>query len=286
MADLLSIYPVTVWVVLLTTGIVIGLLAGLLGVGGGIIAVPVLLEIFAATGVSGPVVVPVAVGTAQTSILIASLTAAFAHWRAGTIDRTLVREWLPALIVGTALGLGVEPFAPAKLLTGLFAAIAAGLGVKMALGDRVVLSRHPLKGPVAQLPPVLVGAFAAALGVGGGTLSTPVLSMFSFPIRRAIGAGALFNLIISVPATMAFLAMDWQTPGRPPELRRRRGDVLRSGAQPACALCRACGCALVAPGAGRAIATVVRTLSVRHRRPYCPAGVNLALLRSVRIVFI
>ena len=217
MADLLSIYPVTVWVVLLTTGIVIGLLAGLLGVGGGIIAVPVLLEIFAATGVPGPVVVPVAVGTAQTSILIASLMAAFAHWRAGTIDRTLVREWLPALIVGTALGLGVEPFAPAKLLTGLFAAIAAGLGVKMALGDRVVLSRHPLKGSVAQLPPVLVGAFAAALGVGGGTLSTPVLSMFSFPIRRAIGAGALFNLIISVPATMAFLAMDWQTPGRPPD---------------------------------------------------------------------
>jgi uncharacterized membrane protein YfcA len=85
----------------------------------------------------------------------------------------------------------------------------------MALGDHLVLSRHPLKGPSAQLPPALVGAFAAALGVGGGTLSTPVLSMFSFPIRRAIGAGALFNLIISVPAAVAFLAMDWQTPGRP-----------------------------------------------------------------------
>ena len=95
------------------------------------------------------------------------------------------------------------------------AAIAAGLGIKMAMGDRVVLSRYPLKGPAAQLPPALVGAFAAALGVGGGTLSTPVLSMFSFPIRRAIGAGSLFNLIIAVPATLAFLAMDWQTPGRP-----------------------------------------------------------------------
>jgi len=214
-ADLLSIYPTTVWLALVTTGIVIGLLAGLLGVGGGIIAVPVLLEIFEATGVPGPVVVSLAVGTAQTTIVIASLTAAFAHWRAGTIDRALVRDWLPALVVGTALGLGVGPFAPAKVLTALFATIAAGLGIKMALGDRVVLSRQPLKGPAAQLPPALVGAFAAALGVGGGTLSTPVLSLFSFPIRRAIGAGALFNLIISVPAAMAFLAMDWQTPGRP-----------------------------------------------------------------------
>jgi len=214
-ADLLSIYPLTAWVALLTTGIVIGLLAGLLGVGGGIVAVPVLLEVFAATGVPDPVVVPLAVGTAQTSMLIASLTAASAHWRAGTIDRALVKEWLPALVVGTALGLGVGPFAPAKLLTVLFAAITAGLGIKMALGDRVVLSRHPPTGPAAQLPPALVGAFAAALGIGGGTLSTPVLSMFSFPIRRAVGAGALFNLIISLPATLAFLAMDRQTLGRP-----------------------------------------------------------------------
>src|SRR5207248_3138651 len=165
------------------------------------IAVPVLLEVFAATGVADPVIVPLAVGTAQTSILIASLTAAAAHWRAGTIDRRLVKEWLPALIVGTAFGLGVGPFAPAKLLTILFAAIAAGLGIKMALGDRAVLTKQPLKGPVAQLPPAVVGALAAALGVGGGTLSTPALSLFSFPIRRAVGAGALFNLIISLPAT-------------------------------------------------------------------------------------
>src|SRR5262249_11909344 len=200
---------------LLTTGIVIGLLAGLLGVGGGIIAVPVLLEIFAALGVPNQTIVPLAVGTAQTSILVAGIVAAAAHWRAGTIDRHLVRAWLPALIVGTAVGLGVGPFAPAKLMTALFAVIAAGFAIQMALGDRAVLTRRPLKGPLAQLPPALVGALAAALGVGGGTLSTPVLSLFSFPIRRAVGAGALFNLVVAVPATLAFLAMDWQTPGRP-----------------------------------------------------------------------
>jgi len=214
-ADLLSIYPVTVWIVLLTTGVVIGLLAGLLGVGGGIVAVPILLEVFAVTGVPADAVVPLAVGTAHTSILIASVTAASAHWRAGTIDRPLIKEWLPAILVGTALGLALGPFAPARLLVVVFAALAAGLGIKMALGDQVVLGRHPPKGAVAQLLPALVGAFASALGVGGGTLSTPVLSLFSFPIQRAIGAGALFNLIISLPATIAFLAMGWGTTGRP-----------------------------------------------------------------------
>jgi uncharacterized membrane protein YfcA len=105
-------------------------------------------------------------------------------------------------------------FAPAKLLTGLFAGIAAALAVKMASGERLVLTRAPLQGLPGHLLPLIVGVLASAVGVGGGTLSTPVLSLFSFPIKRAIGAGALFNLVISVPATLFFLSADLGTPGR------------------------------------------------------------------------
>jgi uncharacterized membrane protein YfcA len=216
-SQLLGIYPLGVCIALLATGVGIGLLGGLLGVGGGILAVPVLLEVFAAMGVPPPELVPLCVGTAQASVLIASVTAAWAHWRAGTIDRPLVRQWMPGLLLGTALGLGLGPYAPAKLLTDLFAVVAAGLGLKMALGPRLVLSRHPLRGAVAHTPPGLVGALAAALGVGGGTLSTPVLALFSFPIERAVGAGALFNVVIALPATAAFLAMGWHSTGRPPD---------------------------------------------------------------------
>jgi len=214
-ADLLTFYPLSVWLALIATGIAIGLLAGLLGIGGGIIAVPVLLEIFARLGMPEQTAFPLAVGTAQTSILIASITAAYAHWRKGTIDTALCRAWLPALIVGLVLGLALGPFAPAKTMTMIFGIIAAALGVKMALGDRLVISRHPPSGLAAQIPPVLVGGLAAALGVGGGTLSTPVLSLFSFPIQRAIGAGSLFNLVVSLPATITFLAMGWNSPDRP-----------------------------------------------------------------------
>lgn len=215
MSQILGLYPLATCLVLLSTGVAIGLLGGLLGVGGGIIAVPVLLEVFSASEVPADEIVPLCVGTAQASVLIASLTAAWAHWRAGTIDPQLVRQWLPSLLVGTALGLILGPFAPAKLLTGIFAVVAAGLGLKMAFGPRLYLTRHPLRGPVAQAPPALVGALAAALGVGGGTLSTPVLALFSFPIQQAIGAGALFNVVIALPATVAFLSMGWDTAGRP-----------------------------------------------------------------------
>jgi uncharacterized membrane protein YfcA len=71
-----------------------------------------------------------------------------------------------------------------------------------------------LNGLLGHLLPLIVGVLASAAGVGGGTLSTPVLSLFSFSIKRAIGAGALFNLVISVPATLFFLSADLGTPGR------------------------------------------------------------------------
>ncbi len=215
METLLSTYPPGVWAALLTTGVLIGLLAGLLGVGGGVVAVPILLEIFEFIGIDEQLGVPLAVGTAQASILIASVTAAGAHWRAGTIDSGLVRSWLPALMVGAAIGLLLAPLVPARVLTTLFAVVAAALALKMAAGDRLIIGQHQPKRPFSYIAPAIVGGLAAAVGVGGGTLSTPILTLFSFSIKRAIGAGALFNLVIAIPATVVFLLMDQHTPGRP-----------------------------------------------------------------------
>lgn len=215
MLDPLFGYPLQACLALLTAGVLIGLLAGLLGVGGGIVAVPVLVEIFELVDVADATVLPLAVGTAQANIVIASLSAALTHWRAGSIDRSLVKSWLPALAVGAACGLAVVPFAPAKLLTGTFAGVAVLLGIKMAVGGGVVIARRLPSGSTAQIAPALVGMLAAALGIGGGTLSTPTLSLFSFPIRKAIGAGALFNLVIAVPATITFLAQGWGVSGKP-----------------------------------------------------------------------
>ena len=215
MAELISAYPPGIWLALLATGLVIGVLAGLLGVGGGVIAVPILLEVFEAVGVDGTLSISLAVGTAQATILATSLTAVAAHWRAGTIDWSLVRDWLPALTIGIAVGLILSMYAPTRLLTTVFAVVAAGLALKLAIGDRLVITRTTPRGIVSHAAPVAVGGLAAAVGVGGGTLSTPVLTLFSFPLKRAIGAGALFNLVISLPATIVFLIVDHQTEGRP-----------------------------------------------------------------------
>lgn len=214
---LLSAYPPATWPILAAAGALIGGLAGLLGIGGGVVAVPVLIEVFAALGLPLDRTVAMAVGTAQANILVASLTAVSAHWRAGTIDRGLVRAWLPALLVGTAAGLAASAVVPAAALTTTFAVASLALALKLGLGDGLVLARSLPRGLGGQVPPVLVGGLASSVGVGGGTLSTPVLSLFSFPVQRAIGAGALFNLVIALPATGFFLAHDQGTAGRPPD---------------------------------------------------------------------
>jgi uncharacterized membrane protein YfcA len=220
--SLLAAYPPAAWAVLVGTGILIGVLAGLLGVGGGIVAVPILLEVFAHQGVAESQAVPLAVGTSQASIAIASIMAARAHWRAGAIDLELVRAWLPALIAGLIVGLAVSAFVPAGVLTIVFALVAAALALKMAVGDRLIFGHSQPTGILSHLTPAVVGGLAAAVGVGGGTLSTPALTLFSFSLKRAIGAGALFNLVIAAPATLVFLQMDRDVPGRPADAL---GDV-------------------------------------------------------------
>ena len=112
-------------------------------------------------------------------------------------------------------------------------------------------------------------------------MSTPVLSLFSFPIRHAIGAGALFNLIISLPATAAFLAMDWQTPGRPAD---SVGDVAMF-----CVAALSLPVLFVAPCRLLVDSCSSRSIAaggVRHRGPHLGPDVKFVLLRSVRIVFI
>lgn len=181
------------------------------------VAVPVLLETYFTLGMTEATAFPLAVGTAQASILVGSLTAAWAHARGGTIDRRLVGAWLPALLAGTVVGLILAALAPAKILTAVFATVAAFLSLKLALGDRLILTRARPAGPLAHMPPAIVGTLAAAVGAGAGTLSTPVLSLVGYPIKRAVGAGAVFNLVVALPATAGFLIVGWGEPGRTPD---------------------------------------------------------------------
>jgi len=196
---------------LLATGAFAGVLAGLLGVGGGIVIVPILYHLFTGFGVETALAMPLAVGTSLSTIVLTSIVSARKHYAKGGVDVALVKGWiLPVLI-----GVGIGAFAPA---------VIEGAKVKTVFGVMLVLvSLHMLAssrwkielfeklppGPVQSLLAVIVGGLSALLGIGGGTLMVPLLTLFAFPIHRAVSTASVFGLIISVPATVMYVANGW-----------------------------------------------------------------------------
>lgn len=187
-------------IALLGAGAGIGLLAGLLGIGGGVIAVPVLLEVLAGQADAAGI----AIGTAHAAVLLSAVPAALAHYRAGSVDRRLTRAWLPPMLAGALGGLLLGHYAPSGLLVAGFALVAAVLALRLLANTEFVLAGAPPAPPLGWLPPGLVGVIAAALGLGAGTLSGPTLALLSVPLAGAIGAGSVFNIAVAVPAVAAF----------------------------------------------------------------------------------
>jgi uncharacterized membrane protein YfcA len=181
---------------LLAAGGCIGLLAGLLGIGGGVVAVPVLLELLGTDRARA------AIGTAHAAVLLAALPAIRTHARAGRIGWPLLRAWLPAMLAGTFAGLLVARFAPPTLLVGAFALTAVVLAATLLRDAPAAISAGPP--PRGVVGPFLIGLLATAAGVGAGTLSGPVLALHGVPMLGAIGAGSAFNLAVATPALLSF----------------------------------------------------------------------------------
>ncbi|GIT89615.1 UPF0721 transmembrane protein [Jannaschia pagri] len=202
---------------LLVTGALAGVLAGLLGVGGGIVIVPVLFLLFDALGIAPAVAMHLAVGTSLCTIIPTSISSARSHHKRGAIDVDLLRRWAPVIFVG-ALGGGIlSKFLDASALTLIFGVIALAVSINMAIPKTLVVSDQLPSGPVgAGVLPFGIGGFSALMGIGGGTLSVPVLGAFSFPVHRAVGTASAFGLVIAVPAVCGFIWAGLGVEDRPP----------------------------------------------------------------------
>lgn len=199
----------------LGAGFAAGLLAGLLGIGGGIVAVPVLIELYAAHGLPADARALLAVGTAQAMIVPTGLAALLAHARAGNVDAVLLRRWATPVFTAAVIGVAFAALSGGKALTGVFAFVAVLLGLKMLLGDRAALAPRLPDGPLGFVPPAAVGFLAASLGIGAGTLGVPAMSLFRTPLRAAIGVGSALNVVAAAPALAGFVWLGWHDPPLP-----------------------------------------------------------------------
>jgi len=202
---------------LLATGVVAGVLAGLLGVGGGIVIVPVLFHIFTGLGIDEAVRMHVAVGTSLATIIPTALSSSRAHWKRGSVDLALLRAWGPWIALGVLGATVWGSRASGTVLTMVFAVVALLVAANMAFRREGATLASRLPGaPVTQGIGVIIGGISTLMGIGGGTLSVPILSAFSYPIRRAVGTASAIGLIIAIPGALGFLWNGLDVAGRPP----------------------------------------------------------------------
>ncbi|NKC34128.1 sulfite exporter TauE/SafE family protein [Roseomonas sp. BU-1] len=199
------------------TGLISGTLAGLLGVGGGIVIVPVLFNVFPLFGIPEAVQMKLAVGTSLATIIPTSIQSARKHFAKGTMDVPLLKSLAPSICLGVLLGTVLAIWLKGEALTAVFALVAILValnmgftGVEWKLRDSFPtgLLRHGLGG--------FIGAISAMMGIGGGTVGVPILSMFGAPIRGAVATASVFGIIISIPATIGFIWGGWDDPLLPP----------------------------------------------------------------------
>jgi uncharacterized membrane protein YfcA len=216
--DWISLWPVLA--AMLAAGLAAGVIAGLLGVGGGIVVVPVLEYALAFAGVDPEWRMHVAVATSMATIVPTSLSSSRAHHSRGAVDWSLARAWAPGMLAGAFAGSLLAANADAAVLTGLFGVVALLVALKMALPlDHLRAAPEPPRGLGGNALAAGIGAVSSMMGIGGGTLSVPALTLSGEPIHRAVGTAAFFGLLISVPATLGYLlastgsSLPWLTIG-------------------------------------------------------------------------
>ncbi|MGN6596680.1 sulfite exporter TauE/SafE family protein [Sphingopyxis terrae] len=202
---------------MLLTGAVGGVIAGMLGVGGGIVIVPVLDLVLAALGIDSSVRMHVAVATSLATIIPTAISSSRAHEAKGAVDHDQLRRWGVAIFLGAIAGVLLASRVSGDVLSAVFGIVALLVAVKMLLPleGKHIAETMP-GGVVGQAIPFAIGGISSMMGIGGGTLSVPVMTLFNVPIHRAVGTAALFGLLISAPAAVAFVVTGWHVEGLPP----------------------------------------------------------------------
>lgn len=199
---------ISTFLALVATGVFAGLLAGLLGVGGGIVIVPVLFFLFQSFGVSAESAMVIATATSLATIVPTSISSIRSHNKKGNVDFGLLKRWAGFIFIGVLLGSFLVTRVEGTMLTILFGIIATLSALNMLFRTGKSALYEKLPGNVGQSTMgISVGFFSAMVGIGGGTISVPLLTLYNYPAHKAVGTAAAIGLIISLPGAITMLVL-------------------------------------------------------------------------------
>jgi uncharacterized membrane protein YfcA len=203
------------WVAYLGIGALVGFAAGLLGIGGGVVMVPLLVLVFNAHGLPSEHVLHLALGTAIAAMVFTSIASMRAHHAHGAVDWKIARAMSPGILVGSfgaALLAGLIPTRPLALL---FTALVFYAATQILLDIKPSTTRE-LPGPAGIFAAgAVIGAISSLLAAGGAFLTIPFLAWCKVPLRRAIGTAAANGLPIALAGTAGYVLHGLRVPGLP-----------------------------------------------------------------------
>jgi len=204
---------ITMGVLLLVVGAFAGVLAGLLGVGGGIILVPAFFYVFQALGYPNFQLMQVCLATSLATIIVTSIRSVTAHNKKGVVDWDILRSWAPGIVLGAVVGFFIASSLRSATLQMIFGVLAIIVGLYMTFGKAHWRVGDAMPKGVARivLSPV-IGFLSVLMGIGGGSFGVPTMSLYNVPIHRAVATAAGFGVIIAVPSVIGFLTVDLQSP--------------------------------------------------------------------------
>jgi uncharacterized membrane protein YfcA len=208
---------ITLALALAVTGLAAGLLAGIFGIGGGAVIVPILYQALGALGFPEATNMQIALGTSLAVIIPTSLRSFQAHRARGVVDMGLLRSWTIPVPVGVLLGALVAGLVSGAALRGIFAALAFLVALKLIFNRASWRLAGDLPGgSVRTLVGGAVGFLSALMGIGGGVMSNTFMTLFGRPIHQAVATAAGVGILIAVPGTIGYMGAGLGATGLPP----------------------------------------------------------------------
>jgi uncharacterized membrane protein YfcA len=191
-------------------GCLTGLLAGLFGVGGGAVLVPVLYEVFGVLKVPEAVRMPLCVGTSLAVIVPTALRSFRAHRAHGAADMDIVRIWAVPVVLGVIAGSAAARFAPAGVFKIVFVVVASVSAVRLLFFRNTASLFGEMPGGFGmRLYGGVIGLLSALMGIGGGQLSNLFMTLYGRPIHQAIATSAGLGALIAIPGAIGYMIAGW-----------------------------------------------------------------------------
>jgi uncharacterized membrane protein YfcA len=204
---------------LIATGALSGFLAGLFGIGGGAVLVPVFYECFRLAGVPLDVRMPLCIGTSLAVIIPTSIRSFRAHYLRGAVDMDVVKAWWLVIIIGVVVGSGIARYAPERLFKYVFVAVAWSATLRLwLLRDGWNFGDEMPKGLLMKVYGFFVGLLSTLMGVGGGLFSNLMMTFYGRPIHQSVATSSALAVLISIPGALGYVYAGWPVAARFPTI--------------------------------------------------------------------